>query len=54
MLKVLFIETMINTVLVTPRGLIAVIENNYQEDGSILILKPLQPYIDGKEKIEVK
>lgn len=45
------IETIENTVLATPRGLIAVIENNYQEDGSILIPKALQPYMGGKDKI---
>ncbi len=43
-----------NTVVATPRGLIALIENNYQEDGSILIPKVLQPYMGGKEKIEKK
>ncbi len=43
-----------NTVLATPRGLIAFLENNYQEDGSILIPKVLQPYMGGKEKIEKK
>ena len=48
------IETIRNTVLATPRGLIAVLENNYQEDGSILIPKALQPYMGGKEKIEKK
>ena len=35
----------------TPRGLIAFIENNYQEDGSIRIPKVLQPYMGGKEEI---
>lgn len=42
-----------NTVLATPRGLIAVIENNYQEDGSIKIPKALQPYMGGKENINL-
>ena len=45
------VSTLNNTVLATPRGLIAVIENNYQEDGSIKIPKALQPYMGGKEKI---
>ena len=43
-----------NTVVASPRGLIAVIENNYQEDGSIKVPKVLQPYMGGKEKIEIK
>ena len=42
---------MTNTVVASPRGLIAVIENNYQEDGSIKIPKVLQPYMGGKEVI---
>ncbi len=46
------LSTLNNTVVASPRGLIAVIENNYQEDGSILIPKVLQPYMGGKEKIE--
>ncbi len=49
-----FVSTLNNTVLATPRGLIAVIENNYNEDGSIKIPKALQPYMGGKEKIEKK
>ncbi|MBR6072931.1 MAG: serine--tRNA ligase, partial [Bacilli bacterium] len=48
-----FVNTLNNTVLASPRGLIALIENNYQEDGSIKIPKVLQPYMGGKEKIEV-
>ena len=49
-----FLHTLNNTVVATPRGLIALIENNYQEDGSILIPKALQPYMGGKTKIEPK
>lgn len=40
-----------NTVLATPRGLIAFIENNINEDGSIRIPKALQPYMGGVEII---
>ena len=47
------IVTFKSTVIVSPRGLIALIENNYQEDGSILIPKVLRPYMGGKEKIKV-
>ena len=46
------VNTLNNTVLASPRGLIALLENNYQEDGSIKIPKALQPYMGGKEKIE--
>ena len=46
--------TLNNTVVASPRGLIALIENNYNEDGSINIPKVLQPYMGGKTKIEVK
>lgn len=49
-----FVTTLNNTVLATPRGLIAVIENNYQENGSILIPEILRPYMGGKTKITVK
>lgn len=47
-----YVSTLNNTVLASTRALIAVIENNYQEDGSILIPKALQPYMGGKTKIE--
>ena len=46
------LHTLNNTVLATPRGLIAVIENNYNEDGSINIPKALQPYMGGKTIIK--
>lgn len=46
------VATLNNTVLATPRGLIAVLENNYQEDGSIKIPKALQQYMGGLEVIK--
>jgi len=49
-----YLTTLNNTVLATPRGLIGVLENNYNEDGSINIPKALRPYMGGKEKIEIK
>ena len=49
-----YVSTLNNTVLATPRGLIAFIENNYQEDGSILIPEALRPYMGGKEIITPK
>ncbi len=48
------VATLNNTVLATPRGLIALIENNYEEDGSIKIPKALQPYMGGKKVITRK
>ena len=49
-----YLHTLNNTVLASPRGLIALLENNYNEDGSINIPKVLQPYMGGKERIEKK
>lgn len=49
-----FLHTLNNTCLATPRGLIAVIENNYQKDGSVKIPKVLQPYMGGLEVIKPK
>ena len=48
-----YVYTLNNTVLASPRGLIAFLENNINEDGSINIPKPLRPYMNGKEVIEV-
>ncbi len=47
-----FVHTLNNTVIAPPRMLIALLENNYQEDGTILIPKVLQPYMGGMKKIE--
>ena len=44
-------HTLNNTVVATPRGLIAVLENNYNEDGSITVPEVLRPYMGGTEKI---
>ena len=48
------VATLNNTVVASPRGLIAVLENNYQEDGSVLIPKALRPYMGGTEVIKPK
>ncbi len=48
------VHTLNNTVVASPRGLIALIENNYNEDGSITIPAPLQPYMGGKTIIYPK
>ena len=45
-----YAHTLNNTVVAPPRMLIALLENNYQEDGSICIPEVLQPYM-GKIKI---
>ncbi len=49
-----FAHTLNNTVVAPPRMLIAFLENNLQEDGTVLIPKPLQPYMGGQEKLEPK
>ncbi len=49
-----FVATLNNTVVASPRGLIAIIESNYQKDGSILIPEVLRPYMGGMTKIEKK
>ena len=49
-----FAHTLNNTVVAPPRMLIALVENNYNEDGSVTIPEVLRPYMGGKEKIEVK
>ena len=49
-----FLHTLNNTVLASTRAIIAFIENNLQEDGSILIPKALQPYLGGMTKITLK
>ena len=45
-------HTLNNTVVAPPRMLIAFLENNLNEDGSINIPKALQPYMGGKELIK--
>ena len=49
-----YLHTLNNTVLASTRALIALLENNYNEDGSINVPKSLQPYMGGKTKIEIK
>ncbi len=48
------VNTLNNTVLASPRAMIALVENNYNADGSITIPEVLRPYMGGKEKIERK
>ena len=49
-----FAHTLNNTVVAPPRMLIAFLENNYNEDGSINIPKPLQAYMGGLTKINIR
>ena len=46
------VATLNNTVVATPRGLIGVIENNYQEDGSVKVPEVLWPYMGGTKVIK--
>ena len=50
--KKYFAHTLNNTVVAPPRMLIAFLENNLQEDGSIKIPEALRPYMGGKEVIK--
>ena len=45
------VHTLNNTVLASPRGLIAFLENNYQADGSIKIPEALRPYMGEIERV---
>jgi len=48
------VATLNNTVVASPRGLIAVLENNYQEDGSVKVPEVLWPYMGGTKVIKKK
>lgn len=47
-----FVTTLNNTVIASPRGMIAVIENNYNEDGSVTIPEVLRPYMGNLNVIK--
>jgi len=49
-----YAHTLNNTVVAPPRMLIALLENNYQPDGSVIIPEVLRPYMGGTERILVK
>ena len=49
-----FAHTLNNTVVAPPRMLIAFLENNLNEDGSVNIPTALQPYMGGKTKLTPK
>lgn len=44
-----FPHTLNNTAIATSRAMVAVLENNQREDGSVMIPKVLRPYMGGKE-----
>ncbi len=46
-----FAHTLNNTVVAPPRMLIAFLENNLNEDGSVNIPEVLRPYMGGKDKL---
>jgi seryl-tRNA synthetase len=49
--KTKFVYTLNNTVIASPRILIAILENYQQKDGSIIVPEVLRPYV-GKEVIK--
>ena len=49
-----YLHTLNNTVLASSRAMIALLENNYQSDGTVLIPEVLQPYMGGIKKLVPK
>jgi seryl-tRNA synthetase len=49
--KLKFVHSLNNTAVATPRILIAIVENNQQADGTIVIPPVLRPYMGGRESI---
>ncbi|MDY6914335.1 MAG: serine--tRNA ligase [Planctomycetota bacterium] len=52
--KLHFVHTLNNTVIASPRILIAMLELYQNADGSVTVPKALRPYMDGMKKIEPK
>lgn len=50
--KMHFVHTLNGSGLATPRLLVAILENNQQEDGSVVIPKVLRAYLGNQEKLE--
>ncbi len=48
-----YVHTLNGSGLALPRVMIAIMENNQQPDGSIIIPEALRPYLGGVEKIKV-
>ncbi|PIQ87621.1 MAG: serine--tRNA ligase [Candidatus Omnitrophica bacterium CG11_big_fil_rev_8_21_14_0_20_43_6] len=49
--KIEFIHTLNGSGVALARTVVAILENYQQEDGSVLIPKALQPYLNGQERI---
>jgi seryl-tRNA synthetase len=49
-----FVHTLNGSGVALPRTMIAVVENNQQRDGSVLIPDVLRPYLSGLERIEAR
>jgi seryl-tRNA synthetase len=47
-------HTLNNTVVASPRAIIALMENNQNKDGSINVPKVLQNYMGGLKKIKIE
>ena len=52
--KMQLAHTLNNTCVAPPRMLIAFLENDLQEDGTVLIPEVIRPYMGGKEKLVPK
>lgn len=52
--KLQYCHTLNNTAVASPRILIPLLENHQQEDGSVLIPKALQPYMNGLERLQIQ
>ena len=50
--KTRYLHTLNGSGLATPRVMIAIMENNQQADGSIMIPEALRPYLGGAKQIE--
>lgn len=52
--KTRYLHTLNGSGLATPRSLIAILENNQQADGSVVIPEALRPYLAGADTIHPK
>ena len=52
--KLRYCHTLNNTAVASPRILIPLLENHQQEDGSVVIPKALQPYLNGLERLQIQ
>jgi len=48
-----FVHTINNTAIATSRTMLAILEQNQQEDGSVFIPKALRKYMDGLKTIDI-